>query len=334
MEAFPVIAGKERSPLALRLSLTDRCQLRCVYCRPEKEVESVHAPEASGKKIIGVTELVKFVTIAQSQFGVSKVRLTGGEPLLRPDLVEIVQALAGIGITDLALTTNGQLLYQQAARLKQAGLQRINISLDSLQPETFRHLTRTGHLELTLRGIEAALQANLHPVRLNTVVMRGFNDQEAEELMAFALESGCELRFIELMPTGLSPADFQRLHLPAEKLRGRLEKRLEMVPLPYQMASSGRRFWVRDGANRTGIVGFISPISHPFCHGCRRLRLTAFGDLFGCLARCDYWPVAAYLRAHFPESEPELIKTMQRALDCKRTVEHFAAAAPMSAIGG
>ncbi len=331
LETHSVKPGGFGKPVALRLSMTGRCQFRCLYCRPGNENYSVLT-----EKMLGVSELVRFVGLVQRSFGVSKLRLTGGEPLLRPDLAEVVEALSMLGVGDLALTTNGQCLCQFATTLKRAGLKRVNISLDSLRPPVFRTLAGAGDLNLTLQGIDAALGAGLSPVRLNTVVLRGINDDEVGKLLTFSLDRGCELRFIELMPTGLSLADYQRYHLPTAELLLRLTTHFQLTPLLYEAACSARRYAVLDEAGRSGVVGFISPINHPFCANCRRLRLTAGGELIGCLARPERCSIAELLlqSEHSEEATDALVQAMECALMRKRTGEQFTPVGLMSAVGG
>jgi cyclic pyranopterin phosphate synthase len=318
----------ETSPVALRISLTDQCALRCLYCRPQ--------PGPAGERSraqLTRADILRFVTVARATLGVAKVRLTGGEPLLRADLLDIVAALAGLGLPDLALTTNGQALAALAAPLRAAGLGRINVSLDSLAADTFAHMRQGGELALTLQGIDAALAAGLAPVRINTVVMRGINDHEVDAIVDFALARGCEPRFIELMPSGLAPADFQRWFVPSAEVRTRLARRYPLVPEAYVPGSSSRRFAITTGAG-TGHVGFISPGSHPFCAGCRRLRLTADGRLLGCLGRREHVGLLGLLREPGPEADQRIASALHVALEYKRGAGVFAVAMPMSMVGG
>jgi cyclic pyranopterin phosphate synthase len=314
--------------LALRISVTDRCPLRCLYCRPQPLREGGH-----GADLIETGDIVRFVRIAQERYGVAKVRLTGGEPLVRSGIVAVVGALADLGLDDLALTTNGQRLAELAGPLRAAGLRRVNVSLDSLVPATFTQLAQGGALARTLAGIDAALAAGLRPLRINTVVLRGRNDHEAEALVDFALARGAEPRFIELMPSGLQPTDYDRWFMPSAELRARLAETFAMTPEPHTPGSSSRRFSVR-GEGRAGAVGFISPNSHPFCAGCRRLRLTADGRLLGCLGRHDHVRILGLLRASSPDADERIAAAMAVALGCKRGSGAFAVALPMSRVGG
>ena len=314
--------------LSLRISVTDRCPLHCLYCRPQPIAEPRWAQD-----VLQEVDLVRFVRVARATLGVAKVRLTGGEPLVRGDIVQLVAALSRLGIPDIALTTNGQSLASLARPLREAGLHRINISLDSLDPNTFTRLAQGGELTRTLAGIDAAIAAGLAPVRINTVVLRGGNDHEAEAMLAFALARGCELRFIELMPSGLSPADYARWFLPSDELHQRLARGFDLVPEAHEPGSSSRRFHVR-GGDGYGTVGFISPNTHPFCNDCHRLRLTADGRLLGCLGRHDHLRLMGLLRATDEHADERIAAALHVALGCKRGVGPFAVAMPMSSLGG
>ena len=316
------------APLVLRISVTDRCPLRCVYCRPYKE------ERARARDRLRADDITRFVRVAQTAAGVAKVRLTGGEPLGRSDIVDLVAALPPLGVPDLALTTNGQRLAPLAQPLRQAGLHRVNVSLDSLDPETFTRASQGGVLAHSLAGIDAALAAGLAPVRINTVVMRGVNDHEAGALVARAIERGCKQRFIELMPSGLRPRDYQAWFISSAELHERLARTLDLAPIPHQPASSSRRFCATTRDGKIGTVGFISPNSHPFCFGCRRLRLTADGRLLGCLGRRDHIGVLALLRDPAASADERLAAALRVALACKRPSGPFSIPMPMSSVGG
>jgi cyclic pyranopterin phosphate synthase len=307
------------APLVLRISVTDRCPLRCVYCRPYKE------ERARARDRLRADDITRFVRVAQTAAGVAKVRLTGGEPLGRSDIVDLVAALPPLGVPDLALTTQP---------LRQAGLHRVNVSLDSLDPETFTRAAQGGVLAHTLAGIDAALAAGLAPVRINTVVMRGVNDHEAEALVARALERGCEQRFIELMPSGLRPQDYQAWFMPSAELRERLARTFDLAPIAHEIASSSRRFSVTTRDGRQGTIGFISANSQPFCLGCRRLRLTADGRLLGCLGRGDHLGILGLLRDPDASADERIAAALHVALACKRPSGCFRIPMPMSSVGG
>jgi cyclic pyranopterin phosphate synthase len=266
--------------------------------------------------------------------GLAKIRITGGEPLVRGDIVEVVRQLATIGTADLAMTTNGQTLARLAGPLKAAGLGRVNVSLDSLDPHTFQSLTRTGSLDKTLAGIEAALRAGFRSVKVNAVVMRGWNDAEASDLVDFGLRTGCEIRFIELMTTGLSSAQFADWFVSSDELRQRLDQHFALFALPYEHGGSSRRYRVRDGAGRLGTLGFISPNTHPFCSGCRRLRLTAHGELLACLGRKERFPLLGLLRSPAEDADEQIANVARRALGCKREGTPLHVPILMSSVGG
>lgn len=315
--------------LSLRLSVTDRCQLRCVYCRPAGD-----AVRRRREELLSFEEITRFVRGLRAGFGLSTVRLTGGEPLLRRELGKLVAMLAGLGLPDLALTTNGQLLAAAAAELKAAGLRRVNVSLDTLDARVYRRLTRGGELAAALAGIEAALRCGLRPVRLNAVMLRGWNDAEAPELARFALEAGCQMRFLELMPLGCAREGFERRFVPSAETRARLEAALALEPLPSAPGRSSRDFRASDRSGRRGVVGLISPRSAPFCAGCARLRLTSTGQLVSCLARGDATDVRALLRSGRPDAEALLAAAAREALAGKRPRPVFRTARPMAAVGG
>ena len=284
--------------------------------------------------MLQASDIVHLLRVAQSVLGVAKVRFTGGEPLVRGDIVELVAAVAPLGIPDVALTTNGQRLAALARPLCEAGLARINVSLDSLDERTFTRLARGGELARTLAGIEAAVLAGLAPVKINAVVLRGINDHEAEAMLSYALARDCELRFIELMPSGLAPADYAKWFLPSGELRDRLAASFDFTPTPHEPGSSSRRLRVTGAGGKQGFVGFISPNSHPFCSGCRRLRLTADGRLLGCLGRRDRIGLMGLLRETGAGADQRIAAALNVALGCKRGVGPFAVAMPMSSVGG
>jgi GTP 3',8-cyclase len=263
----------------LRISLTDRCNLRCVYCMPE---EMTFKPR---DEILTDDELLVLVRAA-ADLGVRKIRLTGGEPTVRANIVELVARIAQVpGIQDIGMTTNGVRLAQLAVPLAQAGLQRINVSLDSLDREKFRRITRWGHLDDVLAGLEAARTAGLRPVKINTVVVRGFNEDDVVDLARLTLAHDYGVRFIEMMPFG-SVAGFQtNAYVPSRETMARIEAALgPLTPLDVSGYDPARTYRV-DGA--CGILGFISSVSQPFCAQCGRVRLTAEGRLRLCLLRDD-----------------------------------------------
>ena len=261
----------------LRVSVTDRCNLRCVYCMPPEGVKA--APHGE----VLTFEEIETVVRAAAAVGVKKVRLTGGEPLVRRGLEELVRRLSGIpGIDDLALTTNGILLPEKAAALKDAGLKRVNISLDSLVPERYREITRGGDLSLVLAGVRAALEEGLHPVKVNTVVIRGFNEDEVVEIARLTVDEPLHVRFIELMPIGsLGDWTAGRFVAAADIISVLSAELGTLVPAKEPKGGGPAKYYRLRGA--AGTVGFITSMSEHFCQECNRLRLTSTGGLRPCL---------------------------------------------------
>jgi len=273
----------------LRISVTDRCNLRCTYCMPEEVVFMDRG------ELLSFEEIARFVAIA-APLGIDKIRLTGGEPLMRRDLHLLVRMLCAIpGIKDVGLTTNGLLLAEQAQRLYDSGLRRINISLDTLSPEKFRLLTRREGLEPTLEGIAAAKKAGFAPVKINAVSIRGFTGDEVVPLARFCREQGLELRFIEYMPIGADQWEREKVYF-AHEIMEQLEQFVApLVPAPnYDPRAPAMEFDYTDGGGR---VGIIASVSRPFCRSCNRVRLTADGKLRNCLFALDEVDVKALLRS-------------------------------------
>ena len=273
----------------LRISLTDACNMRCVYCMPE------HMTFRPRQELMTDEELFTIVGLL-AELGVDRVRLTGGEPTIRPNLVEIVRFIASRpGIREVAITTNGLLLSQLAQPLARAGLNRVNVSLDTLDPAKFRRITRGGDFDAVWAGVEAAEAAGLRPVKINVVVTRGYNDDEAADLARLTLEREWEVRFIEIMPLG-SEAEFaQEAVVSSAETRQRIEA--ELGPLHEVPGHDGhdpaRPFRL---AGARGAIGFISTVTQPFCAGCNRMRLTADGKLRLCLLRDREFDMLARLR--------------------------------------
>ena len=282
----------------LRISLTDRCNLRCVYCMPAVGMHFMPRPE------LLTSEELLLVVRAAARAGFRKIRLTGGEPSLRPDLVELVRAIkATPGIEHMAMTTNALRLKQLAQPLKDAGLDRVNICIDTLDPQKFRQMTRGGRLEQVWEGIEAADQAGLHPIKLNAVVVRGLNEAEVPQLAALTLKYPWEMRFIEVMPlTGVADVAQDGV-VKSEELIAQLEAIYgPLEPLGLAAADSARRFRI-PGAR--GKLGFISSVSDPFCATCNRMRLTADGRLHLCLLRDDELDLRAAIRSGATQAQIE-----------------------------
>ncbi|WP_101674682.1 GTP 3',8-cyclase MoaA [Alloalcanivorax mobilis] len=299
----------------VRLSVTDRCDFRCVYCMAE---EMTFVPRA---RVLSLEELARLGRVLVSQ-GVRRIRLTGGEPLVRKNLLWLAQQLGGLpGLDELTLTTNGARLADQAGALRAAGVRRVNISLDSLDAERFRALTRTGRLSDVLTGIDAACQAGFERIRLNSVILRGRNDDEVADLTAFALERGLDIAFIEEMPLGeIGEHSRADAFVSSVELRERLAGRYSLVPLAAETAGPSR-YWRASGypASR---IGFISPHSHNFCHLCNRVRVTAEGRLLLCLGQEHSVDLRAVMRAH-PEHDAPLIAALHQGMEIKPERHHF-----------
>lgn len=270
----------------LRLSVTDRCDFRCTYCMSEK---MRFLPRQS------VMSLDECLSVARAfvDLGVTKLRITGGEPLVRKDLLWLVERLGALdGLDNLVMTTNGSQLARFARPLHAAGVKRINISLDSLQPERFRQITRVGELRDVLDGIAAAQAAGFRRTKLNVVMMRGVNDDELPALVRFAHDNELDISFIEEMPLG-DIAGRNDTYLSSDEVRARLARDFSL--LPSTEASGGpARYWRLAGSATR--IGFISPHSHNFCDSCNRVRVTATGDLFPCLGHNDALPLLPILR--------------------------------------
>jgi cyclic pyranopterin phosphate synthase len=282
----------------LRISVTDRCNLRCVYCMPPGGI--VKQPHHA---IMCYEEIADVVRVA-AEYGVKTVRLTGGEPLVRPELHKLVKMISDIPqIEDISLTTNAMLLERQAPLLADAGLKRVNISLDTLQEEKFKHITRYGSLDQVWRGIKAAEKSGLYPIKINAVTMRGINDDEILSLAKLTLEHPWQVRFIELMPIGNQVPwgeDFptpKEAFIPVQEIKSLLEL-LELQPVEKTVGSGPAREFKIPGA--PGTVGFISPLGEHFCSTCNRVRLTADGHFRPCLLSDIEIPVLEELRAGRP----------------------------------
>lgn len=272
----------------LRISVTDRCNLRCVYCMPAEGIRLLAHDE-----ILNFEEL-RIVTKAAAELGINRVRLTGGEPLVRAGLVNLVKMLADVkGIEDISLTTNGILLSQYAKELRSAGLKRVNISLDTLRPEKFKQITRIGKLKDTLLGIEAAHESGFNPIKINMVVIRGVNDDEVVDFARMTAQKGWHVRFIEFMPIGERQQERDARFMPISEITQRIKPLGALEP--HVLDGSGPAKYFRL-PHATGTIGFISPVSEHFCFKCNRLRLTAEGKLRPCLLSDEEIDLRAPLR--------------------------------------
>ena len=316
----------------LRVSVTDRCNLRCVYCMPPEGIQ--RQPQES---IMRYEEIVAVVRAA-AEAGISKVRITGGEPLVRAGLPGLIRMIAQIpGIEDISLTTNGLLLGRMAGELKEAGLTRINVSLDTLNPDKFRRITRGGQFEKVWQGLEAAERNGLTPIKINAVAMRGVNDDELVDLARLSVARDWHVRFIEMMPVnnqqpwGDGFPDPQDVYLPISEIKKALAP-LGLTPLPSHLNDGPAvEFRLRDGKGR---IGFISPVSEHFCQQCNRLRMTADGAFRPCLLQDIEIPFLKALR----EGEP-VMPFIQKAIDSKPSghdlsQNHLPVSRSMIQIGG
>ena len=272
-----MIDGYKRRIDYLRISVTDRCNLRCVYCMPPEGVK-----QTPHREILTLEEFGRVVDAA-SDLGINKVRITGGEPLVRKNILKLFQHIAkNPGIDDISITTNGVLFLQMAEDLQKSGLNRVNFSLDSLDPDKFKEITRLGKFNQVWRGIEKAIALNLHPVKLNVVAVRGVNDREFGDFARLSRETPLHIRFIELMPIGECNPWAVDNFISAEEIVRKLQQ--EFGPLQAETKVTGNgpaKYFRLPGAK--GTLGFITAISEHFCSTCNRLRLTANGQLRPCL---------------------------------------------------
>jgi len=317
----------------LRVSLTDRCNLRCAYCMPPEGLDWLPKPE-----VLTGDEIIRLITIGVEALGIREVRFTGGEPLLRRDLTDIIAASAALDPRpDISLTTNGIGLDRRAAGLKAAGLDRINVSLDTLRPEVFRKLTRRDRLDDVLTGLAAAAAAGLTPVKVNAVLMRDLNDDEAPELLAYCLERGYELRFIEQMPLDAQHGWKRTEMVTSGEVLASLSAAFELSDDSEHLrgAAPAETFIVNGGPAR---VGVIAAVTRPFCGACDRVRLTADGQIRNCLFARSESDLRSALRSGATDAE---IADRWRAAVSSKLPGHgindpafLQPERPMSAIGG
>ena len=309
-ELAPLIDGYGRVHNSLRISVTDRCNIRCLYCMPNENIRFKPRSE-----LLSFEEMTRFVR-QTVRLGVQKLRLTGGEPLVRTDVHTLVKSLTEIPeVHEIALTTNGLLLPEQAALLKQAGLHRLNISLDAMREETFRTIARRAGLDRVFAGIAAAKECGFNRIRLNAVAIRGLTEPEIPDLVRFAVRGGMQMRFIEFMPLDAEQSWQTDSVLSGEVIRQIIEREIgPLVPLeggdPSQPA---RDFVFADGS---GSVGFINPVTQPFCGDCNRLRITADGQLRNCLFSTAEWDARAVLRSS--SGDERLIAVIRECVAAKK----------------
>lgn len=313
----------------VRLSVTDRCDLRCFYCLPER-FKGFAVPD----NWLTFEEISRVIA-AFGRLGVNRVRITGGEPLVRKNLPVLAARLAALPhIDDLSLSTNATQLARHAAPLKQAGIQRLNISLDSLRPDRFHQITR-GDLNKVMDGLMAAKKVGFDPIKINMVVMKGINDDEVEEMALFCHEHGFTLRFIETMPVGDTGRDASQHYLPLENVRSRLTEKFTLIPEVNGHGAGPARYYRHQNSNAS--IGFITPMSQHFCETCNRVRLSAEGTLYMCLGQDHQLNLREPLRSGINDSELEDLIIRAIALKPER---HEFSSAPgkvirfMSSTGG
>jgi GTP 3',8-cyclase len=291
----------------IRLSITDRCDFRCIYCMGE---DMTFLPR---DQVLSLEECKRLVRVFVG-LGVQKVRITGGEPLVRRDALWLFQQIGGLpGLSELTLTTNGSQLEQYAWQLKDAGVDRINISLDSLDAERFRKVTRIGDITKVLRGIEAARAAGFAHTKINTVLMHGFNDDEALRLVQFAIDKQLDISFIEEMPLGEVDHNRASSYVSNDETLETLQHHFNLVSSAETTGGPARYWQVADSSTR---VGFISPHSHNFCESCNRVRITCKGELFLCLGQDDKVDLMPYLR-DYPNDDVPLRNAILGAMEIK-----------------
>jgi cyclic pyranopterin phosphate synthase len=318
----PLVDPFQRSITYLRVSLTDRCNLRCVYCMPEAGIKFVPRQE-----ILTLEEIARVVRIAAGM-GLRRVRLTGGEPLVRNGITQLVRWIAETpGIEDISLTTNGMVLASYAEELARAGLKRVNVSLDTIRPDRFRQITRQGDLAAVHEGIAAARAAGLSPIKINVVVMREVNDDEVADIARTTLEEDWEVRFIELMPfmdeqeTCIKDTSLVLGFVPTQEVQGQIEAALgPLEPAATKAGGGPARYYRLPGAK--GLIGFISPLTeHQFCASCNRMRLTAEGQIRPCLLTDHEVDLKETLRSG--GSDDDLRARILLALETKPDAHHL-----------
>ena len=293
----PLVDSFGRVHTDLRISITDRCNLRCVYCLPEEGV--VFRPRA---EILSFEEITRVARVARS-IGVDALRITGGEPLLRKDVVELVRQIGAIGFDDLALTTNGTSLPRLAAPLASAGLRRVNVSCDSLRPDRFAAIRRRGDLAVVLAGMQAAEAAGLSPLKVNVVLVRGLNDDEILDFASFARETGRVVRFIEFMPLDAEGTWNRNAVVPSDEVLAAIDAAFPLVAVDPERLDQAPadRFAFADGG--CGEVAVVASVTRPFCGTCNRLRLTADGAIRNCLFSDDEVGLREALRSGADDDE-------------------------------
>ncbi|WP_324742525.1 GTP 3',8-cyclase MoaA [Tsuneonella sp. CC-YZS046] len=312
-ERGALIDGFNRRISYLRLSVTDRCDLRCSYCMPER---MRFLPR---KEVLTLDEL-HMLALGFIERGITRIRITGGEPLVRRDVMDLVHALGrriGKGLEELTLTTNGVQLADHADRLAAAGVRRVNVSIDTLDRNLFERISKRDRLPQVLDGIAAAREAGLK-VKLNTVALKGLNEAEIPGLIAWAHAQGHDLSLIEVMPLGEVEGDRLDHYLPLDVVRRHLEQRWTLVPSEHRTGGPSRYFDIPETGGR---LGFITPLTNNFCDGCNRIRVTATGQLYPCLGGAERVDLRAALRSQEPDSR--LARALDIAMRIKPERHHF-----------
>jgi len=318
----------------IRVSLTDRCNLRCTYCMPHD-----FAAWLPSKDLLNTDELIEIIEVAVSQ-GIDEIRLTGGEPMLRPDIVEIVSRISSIkNAPKLSMTTNGLVLAKLAKPLVDAGLRRINISLDTLDRDVFKKMTHRDRIDDVFAGIAAAKEAGLLPVKINTVLLRGVNDGEAVSLLKWALAEDLNLRFIEQMPLDAGGIWNREQLITADDIFSQLSEHYDLTPVEYRGSAPAEEFLINGGPATVGIIGSVS---RPFCGACDRIRITSDGQLRSCLFSMTETDLRSILRSDMSKTEKTeaLVSKFHSTVKAKlpghgiNDPSFIQPSRPMSAIGG
>lgn len=307
MPSVPLVDGFGRVHRDLRIAITDRCNFRCTYCMPEEGMQWLPRRE-----LLSYEEIERVARVFVERFGITSIRLTGGEPTVRAHLPVLVERLSALP-ADLALTTNGATLRLLADDLAAAGLDRVNISLDTLRRDRFHAITKRDELFRVLDGIDAAIEAGLHPVKVNCVVVRGLNDDEILDFAAFGREHGVQVRFIEFMPLDAQAAWTDRQVVGQDEIVETISSRFPLRPVDEDGPEPAQRFAYLDGL---GEVGVIPTVTHAFCDSCDRVRLTAEGQVRNCLFATDDVDLRPALRSD--AGDDAVAATIQRAITAKR----------------
>ncbi len=311
----------------LRMSVISTCDLRCIYCQPGEQ-----STQSNARTTLSDEHRLEFIRFLHDRYGLLHVRITGGEPLLYRGVVSLIAAIRRtFANMSIAMTTSGQHLYNKGFELRRAGLNRLNVSLDSLDPDRYRRITG-GTLENVLTGLESARFVGFEPPKINTVVLRGVNDDEVVELARWALSRGSEIRFLEAMPIGPAAKTNRLAFVSAARIKGELARHFELTPLTREHGETARRYRAV-GKECSGVIGLISPISDPFCGQCRRIRITAEGRLFPCLLDSQSVDLStAWREGSFSHARAE--RLMQSAVSAKKPSGNRGQATAMVTLGG